>query len=312
MKIRYLSDLHLEMLDLNAISKTGNAKAFALAQKWWAFNPNAGEDVLVLAGDIYNDPTGMWLKPRLVSYETLAAWACATFTTKHIIYVPGNHEYYRPGAGLGDVKKLVRSKLTKEQRARFHVLDQNGVVIDGVAFYGATFWTDLMLNGTICEAQALTSGRNMMNDYRHTWVKDEYGNTRKAQPSDMVKEHTLARNGLVDFHRKHLREKLVVVSHHAPSAQSISPRFAGDTLGNVFYASNLEGFMQDRNVTLWIHGHMHDGVDYQVRHHPMMGRAPGVTHTRVVSNPRGYPQVGHDNVIRTENPYFDENKLVEI
>jgi Icc-related predicted phosphoesterase len=69
--------------------------------------------------------------------------------------------------------------------------------------------------------------------------------------------------------------RTVVVTHHAPSSQSVHPRYANDLLTPAF-ASNLESLMGGDGVALWIHGHMHESYDY------------GAYGTRVVCNPRGY------------------------
>ena len=46
---------------------------------------------------------------------------------------------------------------------------------------------------------------------------------------------------------------------------------------NGAYASNLEEIMYNHpQIKLWVHGHIHDPVDYIINE------------TRVVSNPRGY------------------------
>ncbi|MNR64509.1 hypothetical protein D3C85_1871810 [compost metagenome] len=43
------------------------------------------------------------------------------------------------------------------------------------------------------------------------------------------------------------------------------------------YANNCEGLMGGDRVALWVHGHSHVAVDYEIEG------------TRVVCNPRGYP-----------------------
>ena len=63
MKIRVLSDLHLECDEPEVI-------------------PHAQADLIVLAGDIHNHAAG-------------ARWAAETFDgAAPVVYVPGNHEYY--------------------------------------------------------------------------------------------------------------------------------------------------------------------------------------------------------------------------
>ena len=63
------------------------------------------------------------------------------------------------------------------------------------------------------------------------------------------------------------------------------------------YASDLEHLMTgDGAPALWLHGHIHCNRDYFVGD------------TRVVSNPRGYPNLGG----RRENPGFDPTLIVEL
>lgn len=66
----------------------------------------------------------------------------------------------------------------------------------------------------------------------------------------------------------------LVVSHHAPSALSIPPQFVGNPLSPAF-ASNLDELVAQADY--WLHGHVHDALDYRI------GRA------RVLANPGGYP-----------------------
>jgi 3',5'-cyclic AMP phosphodiesterase CpdA len=82
MKLRVLSDLHLEFLD-------------------WT-PPAVEADVVVLAGDIHGGVRGV-------------EWARRQFPDTPVIYVPGNHEFY--GGRLQDVLTALR----KEAR-RFGVL----------------------------------------------------------------------------------------------------------------------------------------------------------------------------------------------
>ena len=84
----------------------------------------------------------------------------------------------------------------------------------------------------------------------------------------------------------------VVVTHHAPSRRSIHPRFAG-TLLNVCFASDADHL--GGRPALWIHGHVHDSFDYDLRG------------TRVVCNPRGYARDGVP-----ENPAFDPDLCIEV
>jgi Icc-related predicted phosphoesterase len=82
---------------------------------------------------------------------------------------------------------------------------------------------------------------------------------------------------LKDFLDAHVNDKVVVVSHHAPSPLSINEQYKDDYHMNFGYHSNLTEFIMDHpQIKTWVHGHMHDPVDYMI------------DGTRVLSNPRGY------------------------
>jgi hypothetical protein len=83
----------------------------------------------------------------------------------------------------------------------------------------------------------------------------------------------------------------VVVTHHAPSAQSVPPWHAGEIL-NAAFASPLDELVRASGVPLWIHGHTHFCVDYQI------GK------TRVFSNQLGYP--------RETDPRFNAEAVIEV
>jgi Icc-related predicted phosphoesterase len=82
-----------------------------------------------------------------------------------------------------------------------------------------------------------------------------------------------------------------VVTHHAPSPQSVPSQFRNDPL-NPAYASNLEPFIAECGAVLWIHGHIHHRADFTVGG------------TRVIANPRGYPIEPHTG--------FDPSFVVEV
>lgn len=85
----------------------------------------------------------------------------------------------------------------------------------------------------------------------------------------------------------------VVVTHHLPLGQSIPEQFVGNILSPA-YASNLATLVG--RSKLWIHGHIHDNVDY-------MGGM-----TRVVCNPRGYPDTRQVPL----NPAFRHDLMIEV
>ena len=126
MKIRLLSDLHIEFYD----SKLPKC---------------IGEDVLVLAGDIHGSSTSV------IKYITNQF-----MDTRPIIYVPGNHEYY--GSTIEDFDKEVQEAF---DGTNVHFLNPGQVTVNNVQFIGATLWSDFN-NDPITEMLCKRS----INDFR--------------------------------------------------------------------------------------------------------------------------------------------------
>ena len=82
------------------------------------------------------------------------------------------------------------------------------------------------------------------------------------------------------------------VTHHAPSFRSQHPRFASSPITGGF-CSNLESRIQQWKPDLWIHGHVHDPMDYRI---PWKIAAPG--ETRILCNPWVYPHEGRERAYR--------------
>ena len=87
--------------------------------------------------------------------------------------------------------------------------------------------------------------------------------------------------------------KTVVVTHHAPSLKSIHSDYKSNEW-NPCFVSDLEKLMD--GVGFWVHGHTHSSFDYQI------GK------TRVVCNPRGYP----NDLDGWENKEFNPSNVIFI
>ncbi|EEF59045.1 metallophosphoesterase [Pedosphaera parvula] len=153
-----------------------------------------------------------------------------------------------------------------------HVLENDVVRIDDVVFLGATLWTDFRLEGDpILGATAAKVG---MADYQQIRTLPEDAVLR---PADTRRYHEESKQWLVEQVEKYRDKKIVVVTHHSPSGKSVTERFRGDPLNGAF-ASDMEDFVERSGAKLWVHGHIHSRSDY------MIGW------TRVLANPRGYPE----------------------
>ena len=71
-------------------------------------------------------------------------------------------------------------------------------------------------------------------------------------------------------------DKVIVVTHHAPSTSSIHARYK-DSVLNPCFVNKLDDYILDnQNIKYWVHGHTHDTFDYT------LGSC------KIVANPLGY------------------------
>jgi hypothetical protein len=190
-----------------------------------------------------------------------------SFPSRPVVYVPGNHEFYG-----GHMQDLREELFLQAKRFEVDVLDGGEILIGGVRFLGATLWTDFALHGTDRGSidRAMADAHYGMNDFQLI----RYGESRMFRPADSRAIH-LAQ---VRWLRAKLGEEFfgstVVVTHHLPHRRSFHRKYEGSGL-NPSFASDLSDLMGP-SVSLWIHGHTHESLDYVVNG------------TRVVCYPRGY------------------------
>jgi hypothetical protein len=225
-------------------------------------------DVVLLAGDIDTGLGGL-------------RWAMGHFPDRPVIYVLGNHEYY--GNALPRLEEKFREVA---KNSNVHVLENNSTLIDGVEFFGCTLWTDFRLSGN--EEIARVEAQYGMSDYISIRINPQY---RWLRASDTQRLHLKSRRWLATALQGSTAESKVIVTHHAPSMRSISEKYASDPL-NPAFASNLDEFVIESCLALWVHGHLHESCDYT------LGQ------TRVICNPRGYSD--------GPNPEFNPDLVVEI
>jgi predicted phosphodiesterase len=207
---------------------------------------------------------------------------------KPVLYVPGNHEFY--GGSIAGTRAELK-RLCAGTNVR--LLDNDEAMLDGVRFLGTTLWTDFLICGDgEQQAAAMHEACALMYDFRII----RYGANGQSvfTPTDAM---ALFRANVQWLERKFAEPHdgpTVVITHHAPSPNSIHPRYAGSLL-NACFVSDAEALVEASRAELWIHGHMHDSFDY---------RLGG---TRVVCNPRGYARDGVD-----ENAAFDPRLVIGV
>ena len=286
MKIKLVSDLHLEFSDIN-------------------IQNNEGCDVLILGGDIciaqdlhdHPEPNNTSDQAAIAAGTGLGRRQAAaqryrdffkrcSFQFPNVIYVMGNHEFYNGKfyAGID----YMREELAKYPN--IYMLENDTKVIDDITFVGGTLWTD-MNKGDPLTMHAI---EGMMNDFRI--IKNDKGNYAPMSALDVAIRHDKTLGYIKHIVQEHKDKKCVVVGHHTPSFQSMHPMYASDTLMNGGYHSDLSEFILDHpQIKLWTHGHTHHPFDYVIGE------------TRVVCNPRGYENDGY-----SEDTGWDPTKILEV
>lgn len=185
MKIRLLSDLHLEGYRFDYTHE--------------------GEDVLVLAGDIHTCNRHYQLIEKVPH-------------NVQIVMVAGNHEYYE--STIQDVDTYLTS--LEVAHPNFKFLKDEETVIDGVHFFGGTMYTDFSLyqNGPIAEVDALRG----ISDFWVTRIW-ENGDLRRWTPEDHKKAHVAFKKAFGRWIKDTEGKKRVVVSHFVPTEEVIHGRW---------------------------------------------------------------------------------------
>ena len=256
MKLAIASDLHVEFGDIN-------------------LENTQGADLLILAGDVVilkdlDKQSEQGDRARNFFQRVSSAFP-------RTLYVMGNHEHYSGDFAKGSQR--FRTFCDIHNITNITLLDKESVNINGYDFHGGTLWTDFNDMDTYTMHNAATA----MNDYNG--VKNTADTVSwKFLPKHALRDHQHMLNYLrtcMDTYREAGRtdNRVVVITHHAPSKNSIHEKYAHDTLMNGNFYTDLDEFiLANPQIQLWIHGHMHDPFDY------------GIGGTRVVCNPRGYVQ----------------------
>lgn len=231
MRIKLISDLHLE--------HGGSVHKY--------MSPNEPADVLVVAGDLCVGPANVYraLK-QLQRYH------------EHIIYVPGNHEYY--GFSLKEFNTQLRILLANEPN--IHFLYNEYVTIGGHNFIGTPLWTNFRYN-----PMAMLAARVMIADFKY--IKEFTPDQSAIEFYNSLK--------FIKYCTATLPGTNVIVTHFMPAIECIAPQYKNEELLNKYFCNDLTNFISNLPPTLWFFGHTHSLTNTKINN------------TVLLANPKGYP-----------------------
>lgn len=267
-KIVYASDLHLE------ISREIHPSLFKVEG-----------DILVLAGDItcarffqeYRNDADARMHENFMNRFRDEIFP----KFKQVIYLMGNHEHY--GFYIHESARVLKSFFAKKGIPNLYFMDGDGIVVDDILFVGGTLWTNIPnpLDAVYVE--------NGMNDYKIIYSNDFTTASFEQRQAAMARgskyaipltventnvEHHMTMNIIQKYIELNRDKKIVVLTHHAPSFKSVSKEHSGSAL-NPGYATDLSEFILTYEPDVWIHGHTHNNLDYEIGKTRVLSSQPG-------------------------------------
>lgn len=210
-------------------------------------------DICILAGDICAS----------AEIPTVLNLFCKKFNK--VVYVLGNHEYW--GLYSREQVKAFSRQAVRENK-NLHWLDNETVIINNHRIVGGTMWFP--------NAPLVPTIKSSMPDFRlipnfEQWVYEENKNFTNLLLNDLHKND-------------------IVITHHLPSAKSVDPYWKGSIL-NTFFVCDVESVIEDVQPSIWIHGHTHSSMNYNI------GQC------NIICNPFGYATM--------QNSKFNEHLIVD-
>jgi predicted MPP superfamily phosphohydrolase len=211
---------------------------------------------------------------------------------KHVLVVLGNHDYYQQNI------KTFAEDYADICNNNFHnvtLLNSTTFEIGDYVFVGDTFWTN-MKDGSpkVIEMAPKVMQPDFAYIYEDVTLDEETFMVKKVRMSQAtwLNAHHRQYDYIANVVHNSKDKKVIVVTHHAPSLKSVAEKYIRYGDANYYFGNDYDGFIYyHTNIKYWIHGHMHNKSDY------MIGE------TRVIANPKGYPN---------EYSEFDEVSLFKL
>ena len=196
--------------------------------------PDAGGDVLVLAGDIgyANEKTVEWLRGISDRYEA-------------VLYVPGNHEFY--GSYL---RKAAANVDRKAAYGGYNWLNNRPIEVEGQRFVGTPLWANFCGD----PLSMIEAGRSI-SDFDQIW----FGKGRRLTPEIMLTLHKEAKA----FLEATVRPGDIVITHWPPTLEARNHNYAVDGIAK-YFSADISDFVMRSRASLWVCGHTHYNVDFML------------------------------------------------
>ena len=264
-RVRCVSDLHLECCE----------HGFGI--------PDLGEgEILILGGDILCARHFKKDGPLHKVYDDFLQKCVSNFD--EVLYIQGNHESY--SFHYDTTLKVLKEHIPPS----IHLLENDYVKIKDWVFLCCTLWTDFRNENPL----EMMEASRYLNDYKVIRIGSNY---RKLNPDDTLGFHKKSKQFLLDTLPMFENQKVWVLSHHAPSYQSISTKYRMETT-NGAYASHLDDLiLNNTQIKYFSHGHTHESFRYHIGG------------CEIICNPRGYYNSYNNSGL---NLNFNPNFEVEI
>lgn len=258
MKLAIFSDLHLD--------------------HYYPGSPNISvdydTDLIVCAGDVSHYPK--------TTIEYLNNF------NHDVIFVAGNHDFYG-----GDHLENLATFRRAFRNTNIFFLENDSVEIGDVSIFGATLWSEFLTPNQkhLLEQEwrveqmrqhNMRNVGNALNDYRLITV-----NNKIITPSYVFEKYKESMSALTAFLNSKTQKKRLVVTHTAPTYKTSNPIYNESPINPGFH-NDLDDFINDHHIDMWIYGHTHFDADIHLHG------------TNIVSNQVGYPREKAFSVIYKE------------
>jgi len=235
MRLQFVSDIHLELRDLEPYESIINPRA----------------EMLALLGDIGIPDERL---------EKFLKWCSTHF--EYVFYVPGNHEYYNT---LGiSIDKLNKQLQEICDRSKVIFMNNHVCVVGKFAIIGSPLWSFI-------PPDKYEIIENSLNDYKFIYQNTNQKLTPEFTSKEFEKNIEFIASSIKDMHRD--QKTIIVLTHHVPVLNGTShPRYDNMPTNHAF-ATNISHL--PHHIQYWLCGHTHHNFHIKTPYFRLMSNQWG-------------------------------------